>query len=112
MKEVCSYCGKESIHAKGLCEACYAQQRRYRTLIGYKKRPINKKLSCSLCTSKKPVHAKGLCKVCYENQLRKGYSKNNSIVNKTTSCSYCGEKPVCAKGLCLICYIKQYYAAN
>lgn len=98
----CSYCGREKVHAKGLCGSCYARHLKNGSPEKVKAKKVG---SCGFCGLHGPIKAKGLCARCYNRQLKSGTPEYKKHL-KDSHCSFCGDFGVAAKGLCKKCYYR------
>jgi hypothetical protein len=100
----CNECKRDvSVHAKGLCGACYARLLKYGNPT---KRKVKRNILCDGCGKVRPHKAKGLCGTCYMRLLRTGTEKPREKIGKPL-CSFCGKRRVKAKGLCDACYARK-----
>lgn len=98
----CSFCGKDELKARGLCNACYNR---------YLKRGTPEKIKlkipgpCSHC-GKMEVLTKTLCGACYQRNYK--YGRLDKVKIRTIiECSSCGDKTDRhIRGFCRKCYAR------
>jgi hypothetical protein len=131
--ELCSKCGRDPVHAKGLCKHCYSQEKL--KLIGHDickncgelKKIVARGLCpkcyrddlyakrsaiCKGCDQLKPIKWRGLCAKCYARFKRHGHTNRTRPIKGTKLCTVCGKKPIHAKKMCNRCYNKSLREKN
>jgi hypothetical protein len=126
-EHLCSKCGRDPVHAKGLCKTCYGRARWHKRRKGVcascgedgglvskglctkcYKAYIEKKNAavCIGCEELKPIKSKGMCHKCYQRYLRHDDPTHGRVKKGDEPCIYCGARPIHAKRLCAKCYLR------
>lgn len=97
----CSSCGRDKVHAKGLCGSCYS---RWLKSGDPTKTKVKKEAECAYCGEFGWIKGHGFCPACFGRYIKNG-SPERIKIKKRQPCGFCGiEKEIHAHGLCSSCY--------